>query len=166
MMLSVVLDEIPRDAIAAHVLAAAAVQVHLTRLARRLDAASLQRITDGACPACGGAPVASMVVGWEGAHGARFCTCSLCSTQWNVVRIKCLVCSGEKAIAYHSIEGRDEPIMGETCGECSSYVKMLHQHKDPGLEPFADDVASLALDMTLGREGWSRASVNPFLIGY
>lgn len=166
MMQAVILDEIPADAIAAHVLAAAAAQVHFTRLAARLDVTTLGRVADGACPSCGGAPVASAIVGWEGAHGTRFCTCSICATQWNVVRIKCLMCSSEKGIAYHAIEGGQETVMGETCEACGSYVKMLHQHKDAALEPVADDVASLALDLTLRKEGWTRASVNPFLMGY
>jgi FdhE protein len=166
MMRAVVLDEVPDDAVAEHVLAAAAVQLVFTRLAVRLDVASLQRVADGACPSCGGAPSASAIVGWNGAHGTRFCTCSICATQWNVVRIRCLVCSSESGIAYHSIEGGSETIMGETCESCSSYVKMLHQHKEAGLDPLADDVASLALDLTLAKAGWQRASVNPFLMGY
>jgi FdhE protein len=166
MMRAVVLDEVPDDAVAEHVLAAAAVQLVFTRLAAQLDVASLQSVADGACPSCGGAPSASAIVGWNGAHGTRFCTCSICATQWNVVRIRCLVCSSESGIAYHSIEGGSETIMGETCESCSSYVKMLHQHKEAGLDPLADDVASLALDLTLAKEGWQRASVNPFLMGY
>ena len=166
MMQAVILDEIPGDAVAEHVLAAAAVQVLFTRLAARLEVETLQRVADGACPSCGGAPVASAIVGWEGAHGTRFCTCSICATQWNVVRIKCLVCSSEKGIAYHSLEGGRDTVMGETCEACDSYVKMLHQHKDGALDPIADDVASLALDLTLTKEGWTRASVNPFLMGY
>ncbi len=166
MMRAILLDEIPGDAIAEHVLAAATVQVIFTRMAAKLDVATLSRVADGACPSCGGAPVASAIVGWSGAHGTRFCTCSICATQWNVVRIKCLVCSSEKGIAYHSLEGGAETVMGETCDTCSSYVKMLHQHKDAALDPIADDVASLALDLTLKKEGWERASVNPFLMGY
>jgi FdhE protein len=166
MMRAVVLDEVPDDAVAEHVLAAAAVQLVFTRLAAQLDVTSLQRVADGACPSCGGAPSASAIVGWNGAHGTRFCTCSICATQWNVVRIRCLVCSSESGIAYHSIEGGSETVMGETCESCSSYVKMLHQHKEAGLDPLADDVASLALDLTLAKEGWQRASVNPFLMGY
>ena len=136
------------------------------RLAAQLNADSLKRVADGACPACGGAPVSSMIVGWEGAHGTRFCTCSNCATQWHVVRIKCLVCGNEKGITYQSLDGGSDSIMGETCESCSSYVKMLHQNKNPKLDPVADDVASLALDMTLQREGWQRASVNAFLMGY
>lgn len=166
MMRAVILDQIPEDAIAQHVLAAAAVQVLFTRLAAQLDVETLQNVADGACPSCGGAPVASAIVGWEGAHGTRFCTCSICATQWNVVRIKCLVCGSLDGIAYHSIEDSAGTVMGETCGSCSSYVKMLHQHKDGALDPVADDVASLALDMMLTKAGWQRASINPFLMGY
>lgn len=166
LMQAVLLDEIPEDAIAEHVLAAAAVQVHFARLAAQLDAEALTRVADGACPSCGGAPVSSMVVGWEGAHGTRFCTCSICATQWHAVRIRCLVCGSESGIAYHSIDGGSDLVMGETCESCSSYVKMLHQHKDAALDPVADDVASLGLDLVLQKEGWQRASVNPFLMGY
>ncbi|MDX2258375.1 MAG: formate dehydrogenase accessory protein FdhE [Hyphomicrobiaceae bacterium] len=166
MMHAVLVDEVPAEAVAEHVLAAAALQVHLALLARQLDVDKLQRVADGACPACGGAPVTSMIVGWLGAHGSRFCTCSMCATHWNVSRIKCLVCGSEKGIAYHSLEGSDGVISGETCESCSSYVKMLHQHKSQHVDPVADDVATLALDLTLAREGWQRASVNAFLMGY
>lgn len=165
-MQAVLLDEVPSDAVAEHVLAAAAVQVHLSRLAARLEVESLTRVADAACPACGGAPVSSMVVGWNGAYGTRFCTCSLCATHWHVPRIRCVPCGTEKGIAYHSIEGGDETIMGETCDSCRSYVKMLHQFKNTALDPVADDVGSLGLDLTLARESFERASVNPFLLGY
>ena len=163
---AVLLDEIPRDEVAVHVLAAAAAQVYFAKLAAQLDVSKLKRVADGACPACGGAPLSSMIVGWDGSHGTRFCTCSICATHWNVVRIKCLVCSSDKGIAYHSLAGGAGTIMGETCESCSCYVKMLHNHKDGALDPLVDDVASLALDLTLQREGWKRASVNPFLAGY
>lgn len=165
-MRAVLLDEVPSDAIAAHVLAAAAVQVHFACMAAQLDVDSLQSVADAACPVCGGGPVSSMVVGWEGSHGTRFCTCSICATHWHVPRIRCVPCGTEKGIAYHSIEGGDETVMGETCESCRAYVKMLHQFKNTVLDPVADDVASLGLDLTLTREGFERASVNPFLIGY
>lgn len=166
MMRAVLHDEIPADRIAEHVIAAAAVQVHFARLASRLHAASLKRVADGACPVCGSAPVASAVVGWDGANGTRFCTCSICATQWHVIRIRCLVCGSDEGVAYHSLEGGAQHIFGETCEKCSSYVKIFHQHKDPALDPVADDVASLALDVVLGREGWMRGAINPFLMGY
>ena len=48
--------------------------------ARLLAADDLKPVADGVCPACGGAPVTSSVVGWPKAHNTRFCTCSLCAT--------------------------------------------------------------------------------------
>jgi FdhE protein len=45
-------------------------------------------------------------------------------------------------------------------------VKILYQVKDPTLEPLADDVATLGLDMLLVEEGWKRGGQNPFLLGY
>ena len=66
------------EALGEHVFVAAALQVHFARLAAGLDAKRLVPVGEGACPACGGPPVSSLVVGWSGAHGARFCACGLC----------------------------------------------------------------------------------------
>lgn len=163
---AVLADEIPVEAMADHVFMAAALQVHYARVASRLDAKKLVPVGDGACPCCGGAPVASMVVGWPGAHGSRFCTCSLCATQWHYVRIKCTLCSSTKGISYREIEGGDGTIWAETCESCHGYVKILHQHKNPDLDPVADDVASLGLDLLLREGDYRRGSFNPFLLGY
>ena len=46
---------------------------------------------------------------------------------------------------------------------CRSYRKILYQEKDPAVEPVADDLASLALDLLMGEEGYQRASGNPLL---
>jgi FdhE protein len=165
-MLAVLLDDVPETEIAAHVLAAAAVQVHFTRMAARLEADKLVHVADGACPVCGGMPVASMIVGWTNAANTRFCCCSVCSTLWHAVRTKCLLCGEDKGVAYHAIEGGRETVKGETCESCGGYLKLMQQIKEPDIEPFADDVATLALDMVLEREGWRRGSANPFLLGY
>jgi formate dehydrogenase maturation protein FdhE len=45
-------------------------------------------------------------------------------------------------------------------------VKILWQVKDAALEPLADDIATLALDMKVAETGYVRRGVNPFLIGY
>jgi len=163
---AVLADAIPVEALADCVFVAAALQVHSARLAARLDAATLVPIGDGVCPACGGAPVASAIVGWKGAHGARFCTCSLCATQWHAVRIKCVLCESTKGIAYQQLDGASDTIKAEICESCRGYVKIFHQHRNPQLEPFADDVASLGLDILLRQEGYRRGAFNPFLLGY
>lgn len=157
---------VPNDRIAAHVLLAAALQVHYTRRAAGLAHDTLQPIADGVCPACGSPPLASSVVGWPGAQNARYCTCSLCATHWNVVRVKCVVCSSTGGIGYAAIEGQPDTIKAETCDSCKSYVKIFWQVKDNKLEPLADDIATLALDMKVAETGYQRRGVNPFLMGY
>src|SRR5215470_10440905 len=114
-------------------------------------------VDEGACPACGGPPVASMVVGWKGAHGTRFCSCALCGTLWHVVRIKCTLCGSTKGIGYQEIEGAPV-VKAETCDECRGYVKILHQHKEVDVDPIADDVASLGLDLLVREKGYRRGA--------
>jgi FdhE protein len=152
--------------IAVRTLAAAALQVYFTRLAAGLDGDGITRVVDATCPVCGSAPVASAVVSWQSANNTRFCTCSLCATQWHVVRLKCVSCSSTKGISYPHIEGQADGLRAETCAECRHYVKIVYQVKDPAFEPFADDIASLDLDMMLKQDGWTRGGRNPFLSGY
>lgn len=154
------------DRLGDHVFVAAGLQVQFARMAATLDQDRLVPVADGACPACGGPPVTSSVVGWPSAHGARFCACSLCATRWHVVRVKCVLCSSTKGVSYEEIEGVSDSIKAETCTECRGYLKILYEVKDPALDPVADDVASLGLDMLVREAGWRRGGVNPFLLGF
>jgi FdhE protein len=163
---AVLANEIPVADFADHVFVAAALQVHYARLASGLEAKRLVPVGDGACPACGGAPVSSIVVGSQGAHNSRFCVCSLCATQWHYVRIKCTLCGSTKGISYREVEGGGGTIWAETCESCHGYVKILHQQKNVALDPVADDVASLGLDLLLREGEYRRGSVNLFLLGY
>ena len=163
---AVLANAIPPEALAEHVFVAAALQVHFARLAAHLDAKALVPVGQGACPACGGPPVSSMVVGWSGAQNTRFCACSLCGTLWNYPRIKCVLCGATEGIAYQQIAGGSGMVKAETCNSCRSYVKILHQHTDSALDPVADDVATLALDLLLRDSEYRRGGINPFLLGY
>jgi len=165
MVRAVLDDAIPVEALAVHLFVAAALQVHFARQAARLDGKSLVPVGDGACPSCGGPPVASLVVGWAGAHNSRFCVCSLCATQWNYVRIKCTLCGSTKGISYQHVES-DKLVRAETCDTCHGYVKIMQQVQNPALDPVADDVASLALDLLVREKGYRRGAVNPFMLGY
>jgi FdhE protein len=165
MIRNVLAGSIPVERLADHVYVAAAMQLHFARLAARLDDKRLVPVGDGACPACGAPPVSSMVVGWPRAHGTRFCACSLCGTLWHYVRVKCTICASTGGISYQEIDGGPGTVKAETCDSCRAYVKILHQHKDPALEPVADDVASLALDLLVRETGYRRGGVNPFLLG-
>lgn len=166
MIRNVLADQIPVEEVAEHVFVAAAVQVHLARLATLLPADRLTPVSDGACPACGGPPVASRVVGWEGAQATRFVTCSACATQWHVVRVKCVACSSTKGIGYNHVEGTADTLKAECCDTCRSYVKIMASHADPALDPVADDVASAGLDLLVKEQGYRRAAFNVYLAGY
>jgi FdhE protein len=165
MVRDVLSDAIPADAIAEHAYVAAGLQVHFARLAEKLHKDKLIRISDGACPCCGGPPVSSLVVGWMEAEGTRYCSCSLCGTLWNVVRVKCVLCSSGKGIGFQEIEGGAGTIKAECCDNCRGYVKIFYQLEDTALDPVADDIASLGLDLLLRDGDYRRGSFNPFLLG-
>ena len=138
----------------------------MARLAATLDPKSLVPVGTGACPCCGGPPVSSTVVGWMGADGARYCTCALCATMWNVVRVKCTLCDSTKGITYMGVDGGTDTVKAETCDECGRYVKILQGQKDTLVDAVADDVGSLGLDMLMQGTRYKRGAYDPFLLGY
>ncbi len=154
----------PAERLGESLYVAAALQVHLARHAARLEASRLRPVGDGVCPACGRAPVASLVVDWAGANRARYCCCSLCGTMWNYVRIKCVSCGATRGIAYYAIGEGSGEIAAEACDTCGTYIKHLHQHKNPQLEPFADDIASFGLDVLVRERGFQRGALNPLMV--
>jgi FdhE protein len=165
-LMSAALKDAPVENAAERILILAGLQVYFSRLAAQLKGEDLRPVADGVCPACGSSPMTSSVVGWPKAHNTRFCSCSLCGTMWNVVRVKCVLCSSTEGISYRSIEGEPETVKAETCEKCRRYLKILYQVKDHMLDPLADDIASLGLDILLAEEGWKRGGYNLFLLGY
>ena len=142
----------------------AALQVYWVALASRLTPEQVVELeVSGLCPVCGTLPVASIVRADERSQGYRYLHCALCATEWHLVRITCSQCQGTANIAYHSIEGGAEAVRAESCDECHTYRKILYQEKDPNVEPVADDLASLALDLLMSEAGYHRGSGNPLL---
>lgn len=144
--------------------AAAALQLYLSCLAASLDEHTFKPGAVTTCPCCGGVPVSSLVVGWTQASKARYLCCSLCSTLWNYVRIKCAACKSTDGISYYAIEGGDQNVAAESCTTCRTYLKHLHQHADRLLDPFADDVASYGLDLLVKKQGFQRSGLNPLFV--
>jgi FdhE protein len=163
---NVLADRIPDDSAAAHLFVAAAVQLHLSRIAATLPADQLVPIRTGVCPSCGGLPATSSVIGIGNLDGARYASCSCCTTQWNEVRLTCLCCGSTKGISYRSVETIDATVRAEVCSECDKWVKVLYQNKNHSLEPIADDVGSLGLDLMMKDTDKKRGGFNPFMIGY
>lgn len=132
------------------------------RIAPRLDALDVP----GVCPCCGFLPVASVVKTVGEVGNLRYLHCALCNTEWNMVRVKCAACDSTEAIAYHELEGEGGEgvrnpgaVRAETCDHCKSYLKIVYREKG-GVDPIADDLATLALDILLDEAGYSRAGPN------
>lgn len=142
----------------------AALQVYWTDLASRFDKKQLPVVSPfGVCPVCASLPVASVVRVGGQCEGYRYLCCSLCAAQWHMVRVTCSHCGDVESVAYQAIEGRWPATKAETCDRCHTYRKIFYQDKDLNVEPVADDLASLMLDVLVGEAGYSRASGNPLL---
>ncbi|MBS9434260.1 formate dehydrogenase accessory protein FdhE [Photorhabdus hainanensis] len=114
------------------------------------------------CPVCSSMPVSSVVqIGTT--NGLRYLHCSLCESEWHVVRVKCSNCEQTRDLNYWSLDSEHAAVKAESCGDCGSYLKILYQEKDPKVEAVADDLASLILDAKMEEEGFARSSINPFL---
>jgi FdhE protein len=144
---------------------AAALQVHFTTLAAGMAADSLRLLPQrGLCPCCGSTPVTGLVTASGRTPGSRYLYCSLCSTAWNHVRAICITCGQSGSLSLKSIEGDNGAVQAETCGDCRTYAKLLYEAKDTQMDPFADDLATLALDVLVAEAGWSRHAPNPLLL--
>jgi len=140
---------------------AAALQVHWTALAGRLDRTHLSPgDAPGACPCCGFSPMAAVVRARGAAARLRYLHCALCNAEWHLVRATCSACTDAGSIAYYHIEGSDGSVRAEACDACRTYLKIVSQEKSPEADPVADDLATLALDLLAEGEGYERMSPN------
>jgi FdhE protein len=127
----------------------------------------------GVCPVCGTLPVASVVRAEKAYQGYRYLHCSLCATEWHLVRVKCSHCESTEGVHYRSIEsgsiesgsieGGPPAVRAEACDSCKTYRKICYQEHDMAVEPVADDLSTLALDLLMSEAGFHRGSGNPLL---
>jgi len=142
----------------------AALQAYWLHLVTTLGAGAFGRLEiPHLCPACGSAPMVSVVRSGASDHSLRYLTCPLCNTRWHAVRIKCVFCDTTKGIGYYGIEGGSAAVKAESCDTCHGYLKILYMEKDPNVDALADDVASIALDVLMAESGITRRGTNFFL---
>lgn len=145
---------------------AAALQVYWTRMAAQLGHAALAPLdVPGVCPCCGALPSVSVIGASPEVPGLRYLHCSLCNTEWHMTRAQCTACdAGENAVTYQHIEGDKGLVQAETCDVCKSYLKLVRRDKDAAVDPVADDLATLALDILVDESGFSRSGPNLLLV--
>ena len=163
-------------------LVAAGLQVYWTHMVLEVDKAHgkarqapFGRTLDVTlCPCCASLPVASVTKVDAQGGNYRYLHCSLCSTQWHMVRVKCSHCQSTKGIHYHSLEalatdGAQQDasmasVQAETCDECGHYLKMVRMERELQVEPVADDLASLTLDILVSEAGFQPHGINLLLL--
>jgi len=130
------------------------------------------------CPCCGSRPTASITRTSGESLGQRYLHCSLCGMQWHMVRIKCPHCLSTKSLSYHSLDAASQSddteasaaraalatVQAEACDDCGQYLKIMHTDRDPFVDPVADDLASLTLDLLVSETGKQRGGVNLMLL--
>ena len=146
----------------------AALQVYFTRQAASLAAADVSHCDVATvCPVCGTRPVASIIRIGGAQANLRYLVCALCQTEWNMARVKCSSCESDKGVHYLSLaespdsdEAVKAAVKAEACDECKTYLKLMNQEKDPFVDPCADDLATLALDLLVDEQGFARSGPN------
>jgi len=168
----------------------AALQLHFTALLAQWEAASQAQpalrgaigrtLLEGHCPACASPPTASITLAIGPSAGHRYLHCSLCNARWHMPRNKCAHCFRTDDLRYEALEladagqdpreeaestavGRRPAVLAEACGHCLHYLKIMHTDRDPFVDPLADDLYSLSLDLLLGEEGFERYGNNLML---
>lgn len=147
----------------------ATLQVWWTRQAASMAADDVGLVgSSTVCPCCGSRPVASVIEIGPNQHSLRYLHCSLCATQWHMVRVTCSACESTKQVAYYSLNGAeaDQPshkiafARAETCDHCHSYLKIFQREREPMMDVSADDLATLMLDMLVDEAGYLRSGPN------
>jgi FdhE protein len=141
-------------------LVGAALQVAFGDLASRRGAGTVPRADDEGCPVCGFPPVTGLVLGDD---KLRYLTCGLCASQWHHTRVQCTRCRSAARLSYLVQEGSDGAAKAEVCEGCHAYLKLIYLEERPGLDPWADDLATLPLDLLVAERGLERLGVNLLL---
>lgn len=146
-------------------LAGAALQVVFGAQAALVPPDEVGRAEDASCPVCGFVPVVGVVLAGD---KLRYLVCGMCATEWHITRLQCVLCRSGEKVSYLSIDtgaggAGGGPARAETCDACEAYTKLLYVEQAPDLEPFADDLASIALDLLVSERGLMRIGRNPYL---
>jgi FdhE protein len=139
---------------------ASALQVYWTDLASRVKAEAEERASY-TCPVCGSPPVAGVILS---DRKLRYLCCSLCATHWYVPRLTCTNCGSTAGLSYFVVEGDKDGIKAEACSQCRTYLKLFYLESSPDADSFADDLATLSLDILMSDQTYGRIGINLFLL--
>lgn len=124
------------------------------------------------CPCCGSLPTASITRVGHGLRGQRYLHCALCNAEWRLKQVTCTHCLATEGITYQALQAVTEAapaserpaIEAETCAQCHHYLKIMHMEGDGHVEPVADDLATVTLDLLVSDAGYARHGTNLLLL--
>ena len=80
------------------------------------------------------------------------------------MRAVCITCGQSSSVALQGIESDPGAVKAETCNDYHTYAKMPYQVHDMAVDPFADDLATLGLEILVAEAGWSHHAPNLLLL--
>jgi len=115
------------------------------------------------CPLCSAKPQVG-VLRPEGYGAKRSLVCSLCSTEWEYLRILCPVCGEDRfdQLSVFTATGF-EHVRVETCESCRTYLKTVDLTKTGLAVPVVDELATIPLDLWAKEHGYVK--LEPNLLG-
>jgi len=132
----------------------------------------------GYCPMCGGLPLIAKL---RKEDGKRFLQCSICFTEWQFTRIRCVYCGSEdqkdlrffwvdetsptKYDASTGYDRYDTSYRVDVCDKCKGYIKTVDERKiEEGregrkgreLNPLIEDINTAYLDILAANAGYRK----------
>jgi len=127
------------------------------------DSIDLSQWLQGYCPMCGNLPLIAKL---RKEDGKRFLQCSICFTQWQFARIKCIYCGTEdqKDLRFFWVENTSSPNQNDfyrvdVCDKCKRYIKTIDERKiqeGRELNPLIEDMNTAYLDILAAKEGYHK----------
>lgn len=126
-----------------------------------LETVEFNKWQGGGCPVCGSEPLIARL---DEEAGKRWMFCSMCHTEWAHKRLVCPFCENDdhESLRYFYVEN-DEARRVDVCDKCKRYIKTIDFRKvDRVLNPFVENISTLALDIVAETEGFRGADISPF----
>jgi FdhE protein len=131
-----------------------------TGLGARDAAATTKSPGLACCPVCGSPPVVA-ALREEGQGAKRVLLCSLCSSEWDYLRVLCPACDEQRfdALPVYTTESIPH-VRVDACDSCRVYLKTVDLTKDGHAVPLVDDIATVSLDLWAREAGYTRLHHN------
>ncbi len=112
------------------------------------------------CPFCSHKPAVAALRG-EGDGGKRWLICSLCSTEWEYLRIICPNCGEEHKdkLPVYTAEGL-EYVRVDACDTCRSYLKSVDLTRNGLAVPVVDELATVVLNIWAEEHDYTKLESN------